>query len=76
MVCHAVSGSPEGRNKDVHALNHDGWQSVFESLRARQNNKGHDLTEGDSRRRLGRRLTAEELERVLRRYWGDLAKRR
>jgi hypothetical protein len=43
MVCHAVSGSPEGRNKDVHALNHDGWQSVFESLRARQNNKGRGV---------------------------------
>jgi len=31
--------------------------------------------EGDSRRRLGRGLTAEELERVLRRYAGDLAER-
>jgi len=32
--------------------------------------------ETDSRRRLGRGLTAEELERVLRRYPGDLAERR
>jgi hypothetical protein len=30
----------------------------------------------DSRRRLGRGLTAEELERVLRRYPGDMAYRR
>jgi len=28
--------------------------------------------EEDSRRRLGRALTREELERVLRRYFGDL----
>jgi hypothetical protein len=32
--------------------------------------------EEDSRRRLGRGLTAEELERVLRRYPGDLPERR
>jgi hypothetical protein len=32
--------------------------------------------EQDSRRRLGRGLTAEEPERVLRRYPGDLAERR
>jgi hypothetical protein len=32
--------------------------------------------EVDSRRRLGRGLTAEELERVLRRYPGDLGERR
>jgi hypothetical protein len=32
--------------------------------------------ETDSRRRLGRGLTAEELERVLRRYPGDLPERR
>ena len=32
--------------------------------------------ERDSRRRLGRGLTAEELERVLRRYPGDLPDRR
>jgi hypothetical protein len=32
--------------------------------------------EEDSRRRLGRGLTAEELERVLRRYPGDLRERR
>jgi len=30
----------------------------------------------DSRRRLGRGLTAEELERVLRRYPGDVGERR
>jgi hypothetical protein len=32
--------------------------------------------EEDSRRRLGRGLTAEELERVLRRYPGDVGVRR
>jgi hypothetical protein len=32
--------------------------------------------EEDSRRRLDRGLTAEELERVLRRYPGDVAERR
>jgi len=32
--------------------------------------------EEDSRRRLGRGLTAEELQRVLRRYPGDLPERR
>jgi hypothetical protein len=32
--------------------------------------------EEDSRRRLGRGLTAEELERVLRQYPGDLPERR
>ena len=32
-----------------------------------------DGAEEDSRRRLGRGLTAEEVERVLRRYPGDLA---
>ena len=32
--------------------------------------------EEDSRRRLGRGLTAEELERVLRRYPGDVPDRR
>jgi len=35
-----------------------------------------DGAEADSRRRLGRGLTAEELERVLRRYPGDMAYRR
>jgi hypothetical protein len=32
--------------------------------------------EEDARRRLGRGLTAEELDRVLRRYPGDLPERR
>jgi hypothetical protein len=35
-----------------------------------------DGAEEDSRRRLGRGLTAEELERALRRYPGDLTERR
>jgi hypothetical protein len=35
-----------------------------------------EVAEEDSRRRLGRGLTAEELERVLWRYPGDLAERR
>jgi hypothetical protein len=35
-----------------------------------------DGAEVDSRRQLGRGLTAEELERVLRRYPGDLPERR
>jgi hypothetical protein len=35
-----------------------------------------DGAEEDSRRRLGRGLTAEELERVLRHYPGDLTERR
>jgi hypothetical protein len=35
-----------------------------------------DGAEMDSRRRLGRGLTAEALERVLRRYPGDLPERR
>ena len=33
-----VSGSAQDLNKCVHAIDHEGWRSVFESLRARQNN--------------------------------------
>ena len=31
-------GDPEGLNQLVDAINHEGWRSVFEALRARQNN--------------------------------------
>lgn len=48
----------------------------MEELRRRCRQAFLEGAEEDSRRRLGRGLTAEELERVLRRYPGDVGERR
>jgi hypothetical protein len=58
------------RGKTVRAaLNDWRWRRRLRELRRAEFLAG---AEEDSRRRLGRGLTAEELRRVLRRYPGDL----
>jgi len=58
----------------------DGQEPTANARRARLNRRLRQAfiegAEEDSRPRRGRRLTAEELERVLRRYPGDVRGRR